>query len=181
MRPIMPLLLLWVALFGFQQAALAQSSASYRLEQSTFNNGGNPVPELTSTGYKMTLDAIGDPVAGYGLSGASYWEDSGFIPFFRPPGEVLNLRFLDPTTVSWNPEPSVGTYDLYWGLTASQPQNWGNTSCGLTAASATDPSDTPPSGQVYFYLVSANNNLNEEGTIGTTSGGVNRTNPGTCQ
>ena len=43
---------------------LAQESASYKLNEHTFNSGGNPSDGvvLTSASYKITLDAIGDSV-----------------------------------------------------------------------------------------------------------------------
>ena len=62
----------------------AQTSANYQIEQGTFNNGGNPSPELVSAGYRMTLDAIGDGLAATGLSSGSYEMDPGFPPAYAP-------------------------------------------------------------------------------------------------
>ena len=129
----------------------------------------------------MTLDAIGDGVTATGLASASYGMDAGFPPTYPPPGEVLNLRFSNKTTLAWNPEISVGTYDLYWGPLTDLPLNdYGDYfTCGLTSAQATDTSGDPPPGGLFF-LVTANNRINEEGTLGKKSDGNPRPNPGLC-
>ena len=149
----------------------AQSSASFRIEQGIFNNGGNPAPVLTSTSYQLTLDSIGDALAASGLASASYGMDAGIPPAYPPPGEVLNLRFPAKTTLTWNPEISVGSYNLYRGDRAALPGNYGaKVQAGLTAPTATD-SQTPSPGQCLIYLVTASNRLDEEGTKGTDSAG----------
>ena len=152
----------------------AQSSANYQIEQGTFNSGGNPSPILTSTSYQVTLDAIGDGINATGLTSTSYGTDAGFPPDYRPAGEVLNLRFPNATTLTWNPEASVGTYNLYRGDRADLPVNYGiKQQSGLTTATTTDAA-TPDPGQCLIYLVTASNRLNEEGTKGTTSSGEPR-------
>lgn len=156
----------------------AQYSASYQIEQGTFNSGGNPSPILTSTSYQMTLDAIGDGINATGLTSSSYGMDAGFPPDYRPPGEVLNLRFSDKTHLAWDPESSVGTYDLYWGPLTDLPSDvYGeNIQCHESSAQAADPSGAPPPGG-YFFLVTARNRLDEEGTLGRKSDGDPRPNP----
>lgn len=152
----------------------AQSSANYQIEQGTFNNGGNPSPELSSASYKMTLDAIGDSLSATGLTSSSYGMDAGFPPDYRPPGEVLNLRFPGKTTLTWTPETSVGSYNLYRGDLAALPVTYGaKVQSGLTAATASD-TQSPDPGECLIYLVTASNRLNEEGTKGTTSSGTPR-------
>lgn len=172
------LLLLW----GVASICHGQTSASYRLTEYTFNNGGNPSPALTSTHYRISFDALGDGILGGRLSSASYKADSGFVSYFPPPGEVLNLRFSNATTMAWTPEQSVGKYDVYWGPLSGLPAgDYGDfASCGLGSNTAADPSGAPPPGTAYFFLVSANNTLNEEGTLGQRSDGTTRANPGLC-
>jgi hypothetical protein len=168
-------ILVWPALL------MAQASANYRLEQGVINAGGNPMPVLASTNFKMTLDAIGDAVAGTGLSSASYNSECGFTPDYAPPREVLNQRFPSKTIMTWNPEPSVGAYNVYRGNTAYLGTgSYGSClQAGLPTASYTESSD-PSSGQCWFYLVTAENRLNEEGTSGYASSGAQRPITGAC-
>jgi hypothetical protein len=165
--------------FGIAAAALAQSSANFSIEQGTLNNGGNPIPVLSSVNFQITLDAIGDGLAQTGLSSASYGMDSGFAPDYRPPGEVLNLRFTSKTAFGWNPEPSVGKYDTYRGTLGSFT---GYGTClhgGLAANADTDPA-VPSAGTGYFYLVTAKNRIAEEGPKGYNSLGTLDPNPSPC-
>lgn len=161
-------------LLPFSACLIAQQSTNYTIEQGTFNSGGNPSPILTSTNNQITLDAVGDGINAVGLSGPSYGMDAGFPPDYRPPGEVLNLRFSNATTLTWNPEASVGSYNLYRGDRANLPGNYGaKVQSGLTSATTTD-AIHPSSGQCLIYLVTASNRLNEEGTKGYTSSGTPR-------
>ena len=169
----------WILQLLIPACLIAQSSTNYKVEQGTFNNGGNPSPILTSTNYQMTLDTIGDGINASGLASASYGMDAGFPPDYRPPGEVLNLRFTSKTAFGWNPEPSVGTYNTYRGNIGSFT---GYGTClhgGLPATSDAD-TQTPAAGSGYFYLVTAENRLNEEGIKGKDSGGVIEPNPSPC-
>src|SRR5262245_1497592 len=95
--------------------ALGQSSASYRLESTAFNAGGNPNKGLvlTSAAYRITLDAIGDGVVGAGLASPSFLVDGSFAASYRPPGEVHDVEFKVKNTMRWQPEPSAGTYAVY--------------------------------------------------------------------
>ena len=87
---------------------------------------------------------------------------------------MLNLRFPAKTTLTWNPEISVGTYNLYRGDLAALPGNNGaKVQTGLTTPTATD-SQTPAPGECLIYLVTASNRLNEEGTKGADSAGTPR-------
>ena len=171
-------LVLFLSLWAAPSAA--QSSTSYKLTESVFNAGGNPSPVLASASYAMTLDAVGDSVSGTNLASASYSSDAGFAAWFHPPGEVLDLRFTDSTHLAWDPEPSVGSYNLYRGLVSGLSGGYGVClSSGLTGESGVDAS-TPSAGQCFFYLVTAENRLAEEGTLGHTSSGVERANQGPC-
>jgi len=159
--------------------APAQSSDNYKIEQGTFNNGGNPVPELTSSSYRMTLDSIGDGISAVGLSSGSYEMDPGFPPTYAPPGEVLNLRFTSKTQFGWNPESSVGAYNTYRGDLGSFSGYGACWHAGLTVRSDED-TQTPGAGAGYFYIVTAENRINEEGVKGYNSGGIPDPNPVLC-
>ena len=161
--------------------ALAQTSTNYQLTESVFNAGGNPTPVLTSTSYSMTLDAVGDSVSGATLSSASYNTSTGFPAAYPPPGEVATVRFTDPTTLTWTPEGSTGTYNLYRGSVTDLPGSYG--ACKVPAnivGETTTDTDIPSSGQCYFYLVTAENRLAEEGTKGYNSSGGEHPNPSPC-
>ena len=154
--------------------AEAQSSASYRLSDHTFNAGGHPHQGtvLFSTNYRVTLDALGDGVVGIGLAGGPYRMDGSFGACYPPPGEVHGLTFLDKQTLEWNPEKSAGDYNLYRD-TMSGLSGLGYGTClqqELPGATTTD-GDTPTSGDGYFYLVTVENRLAEEGPKGFDSNG----------
>ena len=154
--------------------ALAQSSASFNLDEHVLNQGGNPGAGgqiLTSAGFRMTLDSIGEGVIGTALSSASFTMDGGFLPAYPPPGEVTGLRFDDATTLGWDAEKSAGTYNLYRDAAAG-----GYGTCeqsGIGGTSTTDP-DAPATGETFFYLVTVRNRLAEDGTKGFASDGSER-------
>jgi hypothetical protein len=173
-RDIAPLL----ALLCVAGLAGAQESASYKLNEHTMNEGGNPDggAVLESASYKLTLDAIGDSVAEAGtLSSDNYQVEAGFVPPYPPPGETLNLLFTDAQTLVWSSEKSVGAYRLFRGLLTDLPADYGDCTQRLFANTATDAS-APASGQTYFYLVTAENRLEEEGTMGEDSTPAERPN-----
>jgi hypothetical protein len=178
-RPIVCLLV--VLTLG--RIAMAQTSASYKLTEFTFNNGGDPSNGAfaSSANYKIRLDAIGDAVTASALSSASQRMDGGFVGDYPPPGEVRNDRFTDKTTLVWDPEPSIGTYDVYRALLTSL-SGLGYGTCfqnALTTESATD-ATSPSSGQGYFYLTTARNRLGEIGTKGYARNGTERANAAPC-
>ena len=173
---------LWCLAAAMASSVRAQSSTNYQLTQGVINCGGDPQngTVLASTSYQVTLDAIGDTVAGGPLSSSSYTTDVGLPPSLKPPGEVLDLRFIDKATLSWEPEHSVGTYSVYRGAVSVLPGGYGACQAsGLTTEQATD-TDLPASGQCFFYLVTARNFISEEGTKGSTSAGDPRPNPSPC-
>jgi hypothetical protein len=94
---------------------------------------------------------------------------------------VRNDRFTDKTTLVWDSEKSVGTYDVYRAL-LSALSGLGYGTClqnGLTTESATD-GTSPAPGQGYFYLTTARNRLGEIGTKGLASSGIERANAAPC-
>jgi hypothetical protein len=169
-----------LALFAVAQATQAQTSPSYQNKEHTVNGGGNPTPVLASTNYKITLSSIGEGISGAGMSSPGYQIDGGFVPPYPPPGEVLDLWFTNKTTMGWDPEPSVGSYDVYRGSVSGLPASYGTClTQGLTATQATD-ATVPAAGQCFFYLITAENRIAEEGTMGKDSAGTPRPNTAPC-
>ena len=175
-------IVLAVALQAMGTIATAQTSASYKLVESTFNNGGDPANGAfaASASYRIKLDAIGDAITMTGLSSASHGMDGGFVSAYPPPGEVRADRWTSKTTQSWDPEKSVGAYQVYRDLLSALPGSFG--AClqsSLPAETATDAA-IPAAGTAWFYLVTARNRLGEEGSKGFRSSGVERPNPSPC-
>jgi hypothetical protein len=161
--------------------AVAQTSASYKLAETTFNNGGNPVGGAPSSAhFRITLDAIGEAVVRAGAMSASYHVDAGFVGVYGPPGEVTGARFPNKTTLAWDPEPWGHRYEVYRGTLASLPGTFGACFANdLTQPTASDAS-SPSTGQGHFYLVTARNRLREEGPKGFRSNGTEEGNPTPC-
>jgi hypothetical protein len=155
----------------------AQSSASYRLEEHVVNAGGHPLngTVMASASYRVTLDSIGDALAGPEMNSASYGMGVGFGSAYPPPGETHGLLFSDHDTLIWDAERSAGTYNLYRAL-MSDLFGAGYGECfapGLPATTGTD-TGTPPASDGWFYLVTAENRLGEEGTKGWDSSATER-------
>jgi hypothetical protein len=162
---------------------LGQTSASFELSEHVFNAGGHPEDGtvMNSASFQVTLDAIGDAVVGTGAASASFQIGSGWVGGYPPPGECSGLRFTDAVTLVWDPEGYVGVYNLYrdvlsalTGLGYGQCEQW-----DLATATAGD-GDVPSVGDGYFYLVTAENLLWEEGTKGYDSAGSLRPNTAPC-
>ncbi len=164
-------------------SVLAQESPNYKLWEHVFNAGGHP-PDgivLTSSNYQITSGSAGDTVVGTNLSSVSFQMEGGFSASYPPPGEVASLRFTDEETLAWNPDRSIGTYQLYRGSVSDLP-TLGYGTCeqpGLTAPIASE-ADPLPVGEGYFYLVTARNRLSEEGTKGSDSADSERANADPC-
>ena len=159
-------------------AAVAQQSASYRMDEHVLNQGGRPADGTTasSASFRISLDSLGEGLVRGGLASASYRMDGSFGSAYPPPGEVIGLRFADQQTLVWDPEPSVGAYDVYRdALSAISGGAYGT--CwqqDLPSESATDTDPIAPGGG-FFYLVTATNRLDEPGTKGSDSAGAERT------
>lgn len=165
-----------VAALALCGPAMAQESASYKLDEHTFNAGGDPRGGvvLTSPSYKVTFDSVGDAIVASGLAATSFRADAGFVSGYAPPGEVLGLVFHDADTLVWDAEKSAGDYNLYRDL-ISDLAGLGYGTCQQQdiADETTTDTDAVPGGDGYFYLVTAENRLGEEGTKGS-SGGAER-------
>ena len=173
-----------IACLAFLAPASAQQSASYKLNESAINSGGDPTGgvSLASASWRIKLDAIGDGILGANLASASFHMDGGFVSAYPPPGEVMNLNVeANARTLTWDPERSVGDYNLYRELVSTLPGlGYGRCSqSALTFTAATDV-EVPPVGRCYFYLVTAENRLSEEGTKGFDGAGRERPNPVPC-
>jgi hypothetical protein len=182
MKKIIAFLMLFLGSFLFFQV-FAQESTNYKLKEHVFNEGGNPDGGviLTSTNFKVTIDAVGEGLIGTSLSSSSFHMDGGFIPPYLPPGEVLNLLLQsDHETLVWDPEKSRGSYNLYRDLLSNIKPDYG--ACkeyGITDETTTD-SDDPGVGNGYFYLVTVRNRLDEEGTKGYENPPAERPNNYPC-
>ena len=155
----------------------AQQSASYHISDHTLNAGGRPEGGMTasSASYRISLESLGEGPVRTGLASASYHMDTSFVSGYPPPGEVTGLRFTDETTLVWDAERSVGVYDLYRDALAAL-SGGGYGVCfqpDLPDATATDGDPVSPGGG-FFYLVTAENRLGEEGTKGTDGAGAER-------
>ena len=157
--------------------ARAQASASYRCEEHAFNAGGRPLQgtAAASASYAVTLDALGDAVAGGRLIGRNYGVTIGFGASHPPAGEVEGLQFLDIDTLAWQAEPAALTYNLYRGSIASLASgSFGDCFLNPIGGITADDAAVAAVGSGFFYLVSAVSGLAEEGTLGFTTKGVER-------
>jgi len=151
-------------------------------------NGGAYCACTTSAFYQ---DADGD---GYGNPGASVEacsQPAGYVSnnsdcndadgtAWGTPGEVLNLAFMDPQTLSWTPPTDTGgTQVLYDVLRSGDPSDFvAGGACVATdipSASAAEPAEPPP-GSIFFYLVRAETACpgTGHGPLGDGSNGVPR-------
>src|SRR5438093_5432301 len=86
--------------------AIAQTSATYKMTEHVFNEGGHPAAgtALASASYRMSVDAVGDGLIAPVLGSASYAMDAGFVAAYRAPGEVTGVRVLpSKVTLAWDP------------------------------------------------------------------------------
>lgn len=166
-----------LGLVGAGTSALAQQSASYRMDEHVLNQGGRPAGGVTasSASYRVSLDSLGEALVRAGLSSASYRMDGSFGSAYPPPGEVVGVRFADSETLTWDPEPSVGVYEVYRdGLAAIAGGGYGTCWQQDVAGESVTDSDPIAPGEGFFYLVTARNRLDEEGTKGRDSAGSER-------
>ncbi len=179
----------FLAALAFASAAMAQSSANFEIKAQAFNAGGQP-PAVTSADFQVALGAIGDGATAFSLGSASFGMDGGFSASFPPPGEVAPacsgltpedcLLFTSKTVLTWPPERSTGAYNLYRDtLTSITPGFGACEQFDLPGETATD-LDVPAVGTGFFYLVTAENCLEEEGTKGFQSNLTERANLAPC-
>ena len=175
-KSLLSLLLLWSV------SAFAQQSTNYKLEEHVLNAGGSPEAGavLSSSGFRITLSSLGDGLLSLALSSSSFQLHGGFVGGHPPAGEVMNLLFSDQTTLDWDPEPSVGTYNLYRDLMSNlAAMGYGNCQQQGLSATTTQYTDNVTLGDGFFYLVTAETSLQQEGPKGFQSAGGPRLGP-TC-
>lgn len=149
--------------------ALAQSSPSFNLDEHVLNAGGHPDggPIPSSISFQATLDSVGEGISALGCASTSFLLDASFSSAYPAPAEVSGVEFTSDTILEWDPQRSM-VYNLYRDL-VSNLVGLGFGSClapsERTLPTATD-SETPAVGDGYFYLVTAENRLDEEGTKG---------------
>jgi len=156
--------------------APAQESASYRLKPYTLNVGGVPFDLTTlhiSTSYRVRPSALGEAMAGAGLTSTSFALAAGIGLLCRPAGEVTNLSFLsDGVTLTWDLDPTMEHYHLYRDVVPNFAPSFG--ACqqfNIVGPSATDTA-TPGVTQAYYYLVTAVDCLGQEGPKGEGRGNL---------
>lgn len=162
---------------------LAQSSPTHTLTEQVLNAGGRPAQAVTSSSpsYRLSLDSIGESIAGRPLTGPSYRMDGGLAAAHPPPGEVGGLEVLaDGQTLVWSPEPASTTYNVYAGLLSTLPGGYGTCAVAQVAGTSVGDSTIPVPGTGLFYLLTGVNRLWEEGTKGRASNGAERGNPAPC-
>ena len=162
---------------------LAQESPSYKIKESVFNAGGHPKDGaiLTSASYRIKLDSAGEGVVAAGVVSASFHMDGGFMEAYPPPAEVHDFVFSNKNMMAWDFEKSTGTYNVYRDLMSSL-SGGGFGTCfaqGLAQPAGSDP-NSPPVNNGWFYLVTAENRLREEGSKGYRSSGNERGNAAPC-
>jgi hypothetical protein len=157
----------------------AQTSASFKLDEFALNSGGTPISStgssLSSASFQIKLSSLGEGLIGPALSSASFGVDSGFTQGLLPAGETRGLIFTSQDKLEWDAHLSAGSYKLYRDL-HSNLAGLGFGQCeqqGLSGAGATD-TDSVPIGDAYFYLVTVENRLGEEGIKGSQSDGSER-------
>lgn len=171
-------LFLLFAFWNVGTPAADPRSVNYVLSDFAFGAGGHSA--LSSPGYQATLLGIGAEAAEEGLGSLFYSAAGGFHASYPPPGEVLGVRFADRDTLSWDPDPSAGRYNVYREVLIRPPSGYGNcVQAGADGTIAVDPA-WPDPGLAYVYLITAENRLNEEGTKGYGSSGLERPNPDPC-
>lgn len=178
MRPVALLLLV-----GFGGFAAAQSSASFELDESVFHAGGHPQAglQLTSTSYLITVDAIGETLVAPAMQSRTHAMDPGFARSYPPPRDVIQVVLHgDKETISWAPERSVGKYRVYRGDLDLLPVDYGVCRVSDVNGEQAPVDEYPDPGDAYFYLVTAESRLLEEGSKGLDSSGALRANPAPC-
>jgi len=156
-------------------AARAQSSPSYLLREHCFNSGGAPSGGLVvgSASYRISIASVGEPLADLASSSGSTTADAGLTTTLRPPGEIGGVHFGDDGWLAWDAEPSAGTYTVYRDAVGGLPGGGDCVAQGLLVPVYTA-GDSPSPGEGWFYLVTVDNRLGEEGTPGHASDGTPR-------
>ena len=183
MTRMMPTILPALIVLALASPAGAQTSASHKLTEYTFNDGGDPANGsfASSTSHRIKLDAIGDAVAtDAAIVSTTHRLEAGFVGAYPPPVEVRNARFTGKTSLVWDPDRSVGSYEVYRDALSTLPGNFGACFQSALGNEVMADASNPSAGTGWFYLVTARNRLGEEGTKGNRSSGAERSNALPC-
>lgn len=147
--------------------AFAQQSASFVVDQQSFNAGGRPLDGVTagSASFRLSLDAIGSGPRPTVLTGSFFSGESGMVAPLAPPREVQGLLFDSVSAMHWLPDPRGLAYNVYRD---------GGCDDALVEGTSHAATGTPAAGQAWLYLVTSVNRLIEEGTRGLDSDGNER-------
>ncbi|MBP7146527.1 MAG: hypothetical protein KBD01_03210 [Acidobacteria bacterium] len=163
--------------------ALAQSSASFRLAEHALNAGGHPLDGIrpASANFRAGAGAIGDAALRRGAASTSFRLDGGFTARYGPPSEVAGVRVhADHRTVSWDGQPAATAFNVYRDALPALPGSSGACLASRVGGVAWVDAASPAPGTGWFYLVSAENRLWEEGSLGSRSDGTERANSSPC-
>jgi hypothetical protein len=151
--------------------AAEQQSENHVIEGATIHSGLTSAGiDLSSTGFRITFSAMGEPLASNATSvAAGLAVQSGFVSAYSPPSEVTDLVFADSEILAWRGARSGVSYVLYRGSLAGLPAAYGSCIQTDIPTTTTDEPSTPAGGEAYVYLVAAKNSLNEEGGTGSDS------------
>ena len=98
-----------------------------------------------------------------------------------PPGEVTNVMFASSSQISWSPVAGSNDYNVYRGLLSWFRAGDGAECHGDEIAGTTFTSlPTPAVGEGFIYWVTAESNVDGEGTAGTGTGAIARPLRGSC-
>ena len=128
-----------------------------------FFAGGDTGVIVKATRVDTSIDADGD-----GFPVADDCDDAN-DQVWRAPGEVLDLGFADPATLTWDGPDDLGGTPGSVGfdtLRSTSPASFAEAVC-------VGPSETPASGVVFFYLMRATNAC-ADGSLGASSNGSPR-------
>jgi uncharacterized protein (DUF1800 family) len=98
-----------------------------------------------------------------------------------PPGEVSGVVVSTTSTITWSPTAGANDYNVYRGLVS-----WLRSAAGAEchgdeiAATTFTSAGNPPTGEGYYYLVTAESTVDGEGTAGNGTGNVPRPLRGSC-
>jgi len=160
--------------------ASGPSSASYRVADFAFNAGGSAPQSANSASFDVSPAAIGDALVLQGsLSSASFSVDAGHVVRYLPPGEPW-LVWSDATTLAWTRDRGAIRYDVYRGPVSGLPAAEGACLAEDLEGPPFAEISRPAPGAGFFYLVTAANRLDEEGSRGRRSDGSERSAANPC-